>query len=116
MATLSTLQSKLTHLETENSISRRRVRELEFELEECKKEVARERTKILEHSIPNPPKEKSHGTKTIGRTKANLRSVSFDPDVELTQKRYQEAVEEKKGPFNSTMLGVAVYLPGALCL
>ena len=35
-------------MESENSISRRRVRELELELEECKKEVAKERTKVLE--------------------------------------------------------------------
>lgn len=49
VATLAVVQNKLSHLEAENSVSRRRVRELELELEACKKDVARERTRIIEH-------------------------------------------------------------------
>lgn len=98
IATLSAVQAKLAHLESENSISRRRVRELELELEECKKEVMRERTKILEQSSFHPVKERQQTPgKGLGRAKTNLRGVSFDPEVETTQKRYQEVVEEKKG-------------------
>ena len=48
VATLGLVQSKLSHLEAENSISRRRVRELEMELEACKREVAKERTRVIE--------------------------------------------------------------------
>jgi len=44
---LSVIQSRLAFLESENSVSRRRVKELELELEACKQEVARERTRIL---------------------------------------------------------------------
>lgn len=38
-ATLATLHARLRALETENSLSRRRVRELEMELERAKSEV-----------------------------------------------------------------------------
>jgi hypothetical protein len=48
LQTLSAVQSQLRDLEDENSISRRRVRELEMELEECKRHVARERTRLIE--------------------------------------------------------------------
>ncbi|EEB88726.1 hypothetical protein MPER_13266 [Moniliophthora perniciosa FA553] len=48
LSVLNSIQTKLTHLEDENSISRRRVRELEHELEVCKREVAKERTRVME--------------------------------------------------------------------
>ena len=48
--TLNDVHFRLEHLEEENSISRRRVRELEYELEECKREVVRERTRWQEES------------------------------------------------------------------
>ncbi|TCD64523.1 hypothetical protein EIP91_003990 [Steccherinum ochraceum] len=74
VATLSVVQSKLAYLEAENGISRRRVRELELELEECKKEVVRERTRMLDQDVS------SH-------TLRNAAGVAG---------RYKEAVEEKK--------------------
>ncbi|KAI0078207.1 hypothetical protein K474DRAFT_1697183 [Panus rudis PR-1116 ss-1] len=78
-ATLSAVQAKLAYLEAENSISRRRVRELEAELEECKKDVLKERTKILEQdAINHPPVNTGHSTH------------------EANQSRYKEVVEEKK--------------------
>ena len=49
--TLNAVHTKLQHLEEENGISRRRVRELEFELEACKREVAWEQSRVEEHSI-----------------------------------------------------------------
>ena len=48
--TLNDVHFRLEHLEEENSISRRRVRELEYELEECKREVVRERTRWQEET------------------------------------------------------------------
>ena len=48
LTTLNAVQSKLLHLESENSISRRRVRELEVELNTCQREVARDRVCIAE--------------------------------------------------------------------
>ncbi|KAF8522190.1 hypothetical protein BU17DRAFT_44955 [Hysterangium stoloniferum] len=43
---LDTLQSRLQALERENSVSHRRVRELEYDLEECKADIARQRAKM----------------------------------------------------------------------
>jgi hypothetical protein len=40
-STLNAVQSKLSHLQAENAISRRRVRELEAELQGCKQQAAR---------------------------------------------------------------------------
>ena len=48
LQTLSAVQGQLCDLEEENGISRRRVRELEMELEECKHQVAREGTRLFE--------------------------------------------------------------------
>ena len=82
MATLGIVQTKLAHLESENSISRRRVRELENELENCKKDVIRERTKLLDQSEER---------------RSNFRSRNPPREPEIASSRYQEVVEEKKG-------------------
>lgn len=95
MATLSAVQSKLVYLEAENSVSRRRVLELERELEECKKEVAKERTRALEPGAGANNHETVH----------NRTSSSFHPNDASNPShrrmedasRYREAVEEKKG-------------------
>jgi len=47
LQTLSAVQSQLSDLEEENGISRRRLHELEMELEEFKRQVARERTRLF---------------------------------------------------------------------
>jgi hypothetical protein len=94
--TLNIVQSKLAHLESENSISRRRVRELELELEECKKEVARERTRVLEREAIEErvaQDKASHASKTKASKSINVVS---DEDLEDIR-RYKEAVETKKG-------------------
>lgn len=87
LATLGIVQHKLAHLEAENSISRRRVRELESELEECKKEVIKERTKILDQS----GERHSNQAKDRPGARNNARQ-----DAEVNSSRYQEVVEEKK--------------------
>ncbi|CAK5284255.1 unnamed protein product [Mycena citricolor] len=90
LSILSTVQAKLHELEDENAISRRRVRELELELEACKREVARERTKILEQEELSMRYEAS--AKGKGKARASNRSFDSSDLVE----RYKEAVEEKK--------------------
>ncbi|PSS06838.1 hypothetical protein PHLCEN_2v3557 [Hermanssonia centrifuga] len=81
--TLSIVHSKLKHLESENSISRRRVRELELELEECKKEVALERTKVLEREQIITQQQRDRLAQSTTKTQEE-------------ESRYKEAVEEKK--------------------
>ncbi|OJA21501.1 hypothetical protein AZE42_03288 [Rhizopogon vesiculosus] len=81
IASLNALHAKLAHLETENGVARRRVRELEFELQQCKRDVARERTRIMEQD-PAEPSGKS------GEEQQRER--------EADQSKYFEVVEEKK--------------------
>lgn len=95
--TLSQVQAKLAALEEENSISRRRMRELEHELEICKSEVVRERTRVLEAGdfpgLQAPSKGK-------GKARAPDRS---DRSMDRSM-RYKEVVEEKKGMYITLVL------------
>lgn len=96
MQTLSSVQSQLRGLEDENSISRRRVRELEMKLEECKRHVARERTRLIEREELN---SLGHGksTHTIqNKGKGRVVEPPVDTDDERLHERYKEAVDEKK--------------------
>ncbi|KAH9891935.1 hypothetical protein C8Q73DRAFT_763436 [Cubamyces lactineus] len=101
IATLTVVQNKLTHLEAENSVSRRRVRELELELEACKKEVARERTRILEQSAirdentsvgprSRRPQQQQH------KQQQQKKAQEDEAELAAAEARYKAAVEEKK--------------------
>ncbi|KAG1868981.1 hypothetical protein DFJ58DRAFT_742556 [Suillus subalutaceus] len=81
IASLNALHAKLAHLETENGIARRRVRELEYELQQCKRDVARERSRIIEQDAGEP---------SWKRGKEERR------EREEEQSKYFEVVEEKK--------------------
>ncbi|KAG2365161.1 hypothetical protein BDR07DRAFT_1399588 [Suillus spraguei] len=81
IASLNALHAKLAHLETENSIARRRVRELEYELQQCRRDVARERSRIIEQDA---------GESSWTRSKDERR------EREEGQSKYFEVVEEKK--------------------
>jgi len=94
LQTLSALQYQLRNLEDENSISRRRVRELEMELEECKRHVARERTKLIEREELN---DIGYGKITQNKGKGKAVEPPVDIDDERLHERYKEAVDEKKG-------------------
>jgi hypothetical protein len=99
LRTLSTVQKKLQHLEQENGISRRRVRELEMELEVCKRDVARERTRVLEReeTIVQQRRDASYiAASKRHKGKARAKDVSMEGEL---HERYREAVEEKKGLF-----------------
>ena len=98
MASLNTLHTRLNHLETENSIARRRVRELEYELEECKRDVVRERTRIMDSQdaidtsaarIPVPSTSRAKGKER--------RNKDMDPPAS----KYFEVVQERKGECKS---------------
>ena len=102
--TLNTVQSKLQQLEEENGISRRRVRELELELEVCKRDVARERTRVLEREeiIVQQQQQRESRRYGNGKGKAKARDASIvnvdkERGDDLVRERYKEAVEEKKG-------------------
>ncbi|KAF8895141.1 hypothetical protein BD779DRAFT_1797040 [Infundibulicybe gibba] len=105
ISTLTAVQTKLQELEEENSISRRRVRELEMELEVCKREVVRERTRVLEReeaigrsqrSLRDLSMREDGVKRTKGKARARDVSVMVAPDNADLGERYREAVEEKK--------------------
>ncbi|KAH9923578.1 hypothetical protein B0H21DRAFT_797396, partial [Amylocystis lapponica] len=104
LTTLNNVQSKLAFLESENSISRRRVRELELELESCKHEVARERTKVLERegsSSRAPGREETFFANGLKNDRGKMKGRKVVEGEVRPQaaddSRYKEAVEEKKG-------------------
>ncbi|KAG6836257.1 hypothetical protein H0H93_009733 [Arthromyces matolae] len=95
---LNTVQSKLQHLEEENGISRRRVRELELELDVCKRDVARERTRVLEREeiIVQQQRDASFGPSPRRKEKGKARAKDMSMNQEGTYQRYTEAVEGQK--------------------
>lgn len=100
LTVMNTIQDKLSHLEDENGISRRRVRELEHELEMCKKDVARERTRVLhkEGELERAVADARRSVKDVkGKGKARARDTSMSMQEADASVRYKEAVEEKKG-------------------
>jgi hypothetical protein len=108
------VQGQLSDLEEENSISRRRVRELEMELEECKRQVARERTRLFEREEMSirglgDVSYRTSGSGRRGKAKAKARETSTAgareeiDDVRLHE-RYKEVVEEKKGLFRPLVM------------
>lgn len=95
LSILAAVQSRLVHLESENGISRRRVRELERELDACKIEVARERTRVMDRESVFV-KQREDTQSPNGKAKGKGKSTRFEDD-EVLEKRYREVVEEKKG-------------------
>ncbi|THH03864.1 hypothetical protein EW145_g5947 [Phellinidium pouzarii] len=91
LRTLTSLQTRLNQLESQNLVSRRRVRELELELEACKVEVKRERTRVLEREeiIVAQQKDFQKRRATSGRSKR----IDSDP---ANESRYNEVIEEKR--------------------
>lgn len=72
-------------------VSRRRVRELELELEACKAEVKRERTRVLEREQIIVAQQKDfQKRRAASKRPARVEDLALDD-------RYNEAIEEKKG-------------------
>ncbi|KIJ60268.1 hypothetical protein HYDPIDRAFT_117349 [Hydnomerulius pinastri MD-312] len=94
IASLNTLHTRLTHLETENSIARRRVRELEYELEQCKRDVVRERTRIMESQDAIDIGAARIAGPSTSRAKGKEKKMNKEGDPNAS--KYFEIVEEKK--------------------
>jgi len=102
---LDSLSRRLRDLERENAVSRRRVTELELELETCKADVVRERTRLNQEaskvaSTSNPRLNRSY-------------TAPADTSVREMEQRYKQAVQEKKGvPFCTlTHLQILILIP-----
>ena len=93
VASLNSLHARLTHLENENSIARRRVRELEYELEQCKQDVVRERSRMMESQDAIDANARLPGPSTL-RAKGKEERTR---EVDQSMSKYLEIVEEKKG-------------------
>ena len=72
---------------------------MEMELEECKRHVARERTRLIERDELNDLGRYGGKTTQTSRNKGKGRAVepSVDIDYNRSHERYKDAVEEKKG-------------------
>ena len=103
MNTLSIVQSKLTYLESEHNNSRHRVQELELELEQCKKDVARERTRVLQIEMEDVERQHAATMKAYVDRKGKGRAAPSSPTAK-DHARYCEAVEEKKGEITRHLL------------
>jgi len=89
---LDSLSRRLRGLERENAVSRRRVTELELELETCKADVVRERTRLSQEAS----RVASTSNSRFNRSYKSPADTSFR---EMEQ-RYKQTVQEKKGmPF-----------------
>ncbi|KZW01501.1 hypothetical protein EXIGLDRAFT_829977 [Exidia glandulosa HHB12029] len=84
------LAGRLGELEQENGAARRRVRELEMELDDCRAEVARERTRVLDAEARDR-KEREKGKARASATANDQRATA-----NIWESRYKEVVEEKK--------------------
>jgi hypothetical protein len=73
------------------------VRELELELEACKREVARERTRVMERE--EVIVQQQQDVERARRGKSRVLEVE-----DQTNERYKEVVEEKKGLFHLVLL------------
>lgn len=87
LSTLEAVQEKLAHLETENTVSRRRIGELEGELQHCRRDVARERARIVEIE------EAAHAASAQATRRAQQENAQ---EIDELRARYKHAVEDKK--------------------
>ena len=100
---LDSLSRRLRDLERENAVSRRRVTELELELETCKADVVRERTRLNQEtskvaSTSNPRLNRSY-------------TVPGDTSFREMEHRYKQAVQEKKGVHFCPLACLQILIP-----
>ncbi|KAJ6557320.1 hypothetical protein DFH09DRAFT_1163769 [Mycena vulgaris] len=112
LSTLSIVQTKLHQLEDENSISRRRVRELELELEVCKREVVKERTRILERDEVSVQQREWEASNARVKGKGKARAADHEASINAGEmgERYREVVEEKKVALESLISTLRTHL------
>ena len=88
---MNLLQKKISHLDTENHTSRKRMKELERELDVCRQDVETQRRLVM---LREELLVKQHRAGATSNSKGKARSVE---DTKEEQNRYKQAVEEKKG-------------------
>lgn len=102
---LDTLSHRIHQIERESLTSRRRVTELERELDLCRSVVDNERSKMGELSMRAERKRRSRGNQnsfsrdgrgTNAQVVPELDAAALDASFRETQRRYREAVGEEK--------------------
>ncbi|KAH9058994.1 hypothetical protein EDB83DRAFT_2548255 [Lactarius deliciosus] len=88
---MNLLQKKIAHLDTENHTSRKRMKELEHELDVCRQDVERQRTFIAQREDLLVRQQRMEAADS--RMKGKARAID---DARVEQKRYKQSVEEKK--------------------
>ena len=86
------LQKKIAHLDAENHTSRKRMKELEHELDVCRQDVERQRKSVVQREDLFVERQRMEAASS--RTKGKARATE---DARVEQKRYKQSVEEKKG-------------------
>ena len=89
------LQNKIAHLDAENHTSRKRMKELEDELDVCRQDVERQRKSVVqrENLLVGQQRSEVAGSRIKGKAPAI-------EDARAEQKRYKQSVEEKKGCYH----------------
>ncbi|KAH8989592.1 hypothetical protein EDB86DRAFT_2942000 [Lactarius hatsudake] len=88
---MNLLHKKIAHLDTENHTSRKRMKELEHELDVCRQDVERQRTLVVEREDLLVRQQRMEAADS--RMKGKARAIE---DARVEQKRYKQSVEEKK--------------------
>lgn len=88
---MNVLQKKIVHLDAENHTSRKRMKELEHELDVCRQDVERQRKSVVQREdiLVRQQRMDVAGSRTKGKARAM-------EDSRVEQKRYKQSVEEKK--------------------
>lgn len=89
---MNLLQNKIAHLDAENYTSRKRMKELERELDICRQDVERQREQVIRREEQLVKQQRADAINT--KLKGKARAVE---DTKEEQIRYKQAVEEKKG-------------------
>jgi chromosome segregation ATPase len=86
------LQKKIAHLDDENHTSRKRMKDLEHELDVCRQDVERQRKLVAQREdlLVGQQRMEVAGSRTKGKARAM-------EDARAGQERYKQSVEEKKG-------------------
>lgn len=89
---MNLLQKKISHLDAENHTSRKRMKELERELDVCRQDVETQRRLIMLREELLVKQHRAGAATSNSKGKAR-----FVEDTKEEQNRYKQAVEEKKG-------------------
>jgi hypothetical protein len=89
---MNLLQKKIAHLDAENHTSRKRMKELERELDVCRQDVERQREIVMHREDVLVKQHRAEAT--TSKSKGKARSVEVTKEEQM---RYKQAVEEKKG-------------------